>query len=129
MEKNKQYWRIRADEYRKCLYLLEHNSDKNNIVYLEQFIHKYDDLSNEHVTLLLAKSYRFKNDKAVSLINIYICENNNVNISKYDIFEQFWKLDCLEQAKKYKENEIGYFGLFCDYWYYIYYDKYNYLFQ
>lgn len=125
--KNKNYWKIRWYEYCNCLKQIYMKN--NNVEYLEKFLNKYDDLLSEDAAIILARSFLLKNGRAISLINIYICENDNINVTKRDLFEQFWKFECYEQLKNIPDDECHYFGQFNDHLYYKYYDKYNYLFQ
>lgn len=127
-------------DFREILFQIE--KEKNNMTKFEKFFdllrccieHKIHDdrikdyVCDDYVSDIMARSYYYKNDKLLSLVNNFVREND-LNITKYQLCDAFWRVDCYENTKKIQDEHV-YYGLFE--WnnnYYKYYDKYNYLFE
>jgi hypothetical protein len=126
IDNKNQHFKKLYEEFQKCLEFIKKN--KINISYLNKFLDKYDVIDSFFCEWILACAFYYKNDRAISTINIFIREKN-ILTHKKEILECLWKYDCIEEAKNLKNDEIGYFGSFDDLRYYQYYDKYNHFFH
>lgn len=103
--------------------------DVLNNTELKKYLDSNDNIKPQNIGSLLGESIVNKNTIGVSLLNLYIRENN-IKITKKDILEGIYWSECREKSREERFNNV--ILDFCDFTneiYNKYYIKYNYMFK